>query len=119
MNDADFDELLTWLGQRLGRRVSAQLSGPLGAPSNVRLSAEGGLFRWSHDVLLIDPASGRVAAFRVGDGQLVLIESELVGTEYFEPQEVPRPDGTTVLIGAAVEVAFRHVTLRVTDMVAL
>jgi hypothetical protein len=85
--EPDFDELLLWLQQRLGRRLSVTLTGPTGRPGNVRLRGEGGLLR--DDGLLIDRALGRVVAFKVGEAQRVLIEGELVATEYFEPQNVP------------------------------
>lgn len=119
MRSGDFDELVLWLEQRLGRRLSAELSGPVGQPTNVGLEVEGGLLRDDRTILRIDAAPGRVAAYKVGDGRLVLLEGELVRVDWLEPQPLTMTDGTTALLGAGVEAAFRYVRVLLREVVAL
>ena len=95
MRVADFDALLDWLYERLGREVALTMQY---AGGNVRLYAHGLLARSQGSVTLIGPhGGGRVVAFDVGEGGVVLIEGELVELEFDEAQHLTLDIGTVFL----------------------
>ncbi len=96
MGDADFDALLDWLYERLGRQVSVSMQYAYG---NVRLYAAHGLLARSQgSVTLLGPGGGgRVVAFDVGEGGVVLIEGELVEVDFDEAQHLTLDIGTVFL----------------------
>ena len=76
----DFDALIGWLRDHLGRQVVAATQGAGAAVGNTGLSISGPLLRRDDgDVVLIDPPPGRVEAFAVGSATLVLLEGDFRG----------------------------------------
>ena len=75
--DMDFDGVVAWLRERLGRQVVAATQGAGEGVSNTGLSVAGPLLRRDDgEVTLIDPPPGRVEAFAVGSATLVLLEGD-------------------------------------------
>jgi hypothetical protein len=109
----DFDALLAWLYERLGREltVSLQRSG-----GNVRLHAHGALARGSGDITLIEAARGRVVAFDVGESRVILLEGEFVGVEFDEADSLELSDGL-VQIPARATADFGAVLILFGDVV--
>jgi hypothetical protein len=77
--DMDFDGVIAWLTERLGRQVVAATQGAGGGVSNTGLNVAGPLLRRDDgEITLIDPPPGRVEAFAVGSATLVLLEGDFV-----------------------------------------
>jgi hypothetical protein len=77
--DMDFDAVVAWLRERLGRQVVVATQGDGAAVGNTGLSVAGPLLRRDDgEVTLIDPPPGRVEAFAVGTATLVLLEGDFV-----------------------------------------
>jgi hypothetical protein len=112
----DFDALQQWLRQRLGRRLYVAVTGPPERTTNTTLYAEGQLQTSEAEALLIDPAPGRIQAFRVGDATLVLVEGDLSGVEFNERQTGRSADGATVIQPAWVEADFGEITVMLSDV---
>jgi hypothetical protein len=69
----DFDGVLAWLTDHLGRQVVAAAQ----AEGNTTMSVTGHLLKVDdREITLIDPAPGRVEAFAVGGATLVLLEGD-------------------------------------------
>jgi hypothetical protein len=73
--DMDFDGVLGWLRDHLGRPVVAAAQGTDG---NTTLTVRGPLLHVDDgEITLIDPAPGRVDVWAVGGATLVLLEGDL------------------------------------------
>lgn len=69
----DFDGVLAWLNDHLGRRVVAAAQ----ADGNTTMSVQGHLLRRDEgEITLVDPAPGRVEAWSIGGATLVLLEGD-------------------------------------------
>ena len=111
-----FDALLQWLHQRLGTRLRVAVMGPPERTTNTTLHAEGQLRTNEADVVLIDPARGRVQAFRIGDATLMLLEGDLRGLEFNDEQTAQLASGATVILPAWVEADFGEITVTLSDV---
>jgi hypothetical protein len=81
--DMDYDGLLAWLRERLGRRVMAAVQGD----GNSGLSVVGPLLvRDDGEVTLVEPRPGRVAAWSIGGATLLLLEGDFVSCRSAEMQ---------------------------------
>jgi hypothetical protein len=75
--DMDFDAVIAWLRERLGRQLVVSVQGAGDAVRNTTFSAAGPLLvRDDGDITLIDPPEGRVEAFAVGACTVVLLEGD-------------------------------------------
>jgi hypothetical protein len=77
----DFDAVIAWLDGHAGRRVFAATQSTSEEAGNTRLTVVGALARAVGEITLIDPQRGRIEAFTVGDGTLVLLEGDFVTAE--------------------------------------
>jgi uncharacterized protein (AIM24 family) len=77
----NFDAVIAWLDDHLGRRVFAATQSASEEAGNTRLSIVGPLARAEGEITLIDPRPGRIEAFTVGDGTLVLLEGDFLAAE--------------------------------------
>jgi hypothetical protein len=76
--DLDFDAVIGWLDAHVGQRVFAATQSASAAAGNTRLSIAGALARADGEITLVDPRPGRIEAFRVGEGTLVLLEGDFL-----------------------------------------
>jgi hypothetical protein len=76
--DLDFDAVIGWLDGHVGQRVFAATQSASAAAGNTRLSIAGALARADGEITLVDPRPGRIEAFRVGEGTLVLLEGDFL-----------------------------------------
>jgi hypothetical protein len=74
--DMDFDGVVGWLRDHLGRPVVAAAQ----AEGNTTMSVTGHLLRVDdREINLVDPAPGRVEVWSVGGATLVLLEGDFTG----------------------------------------
>ena len=90
----DFDALLGWLYERIGRPVTVSLQRSGG---NVRMHAHGVLAHSGGDITLIEAARGRVVAFDVGESRVILLEGEFVDVEFDAATSLELEDGVVEL----------------------
>jgi uncharacterized protein (AIM24 family) len=74
----DFDAVIAWLDGHVGRRVFASTHSGLPDAGNTRLSVVGTLARAEGEITLLEPRPGRIEAFGVGNGTLVLLEGDFL-----------------------------------------
>jgi uncharacterized protein (AIM24 family) len=94
--EMDFATVIAWLDGNVGQRMFAATQTALDEAGNTRLSVTGLLARAEGEITLLDPRPGRVEAFRVGEGTLVLLEGDFIAA-----QAVDFGLGATQMIEAA------------------
>jgi hypothetical protein len=108
----DFDGMIRWLDDRLGRRVvvGTQGAGEDEMSGNSSLSVRGYLIRQDDgEIALISPAPGRVEVFRVGEAGLILLEGD-----FHEAATADGPEGLPVMVQAR----FQNLLITIAEVTA-
>jgi hypothetical protein len=77
-----FDEVVEQLRAWAGQMVGATMQGPATKRGNTTLFVRGILIVDDDlEVGVVDPRGGRIEAFRIGDGQVQMLEGDFTGAE--------------------------------------